>query len=189
MHDIVLEPSAPPGATAWDAISAGAIAQVDTQRINDTPDTVRSFERRLEYHEEELPDAERVVLVVDDDYAIREALSDVLSALGYNVALASDGQQAMTQLGAGCQPFAILLDLSMPVMDGRQFREMLAAKAEYADIPIIVITAAAKENADVPGVSEILTKPIPLQRLIEALRIEETRARTPERDAHSEAAP
>jgi CheY-like chemotaxis protein len=59
----------------------------------------------------------------------------------------------------------------MPVMDGWQLKDILRAKPEYADIRIIVITAAHSAGTEVSGVADVLTKPIPLQRLIEALNV------------------
>lgn len=135
--------------------------------IDDVPDTLRARGMSCNY-DEPLQEA-RTVMVVDDDYAIREALSDVLGGLGFSVVQANHGEHAMSLLAAGCKPFAILLDLGMPVMDGWQFKDMLHSKPEYAEIRIIVITAAPRADAEVSGVAEVLTKPIPLQRLIEAL--------------------
>jgi two-component system, chemotaxis family, chemotaxis protein CheY len=137
--------------------------------IDDAPDTLRAHGMGFNY-EEALPE-ERMVMVVDDDYAIREALSDVLGGLGFSVVQANHGEHAMSLLAAGCKPFAILLDLGMPVMNGWQFKDMLLSKPEYADIRIIVITAAHGAEAGLSGVAEVLTKPIPLQRLIEALNV------------------
>jgi len=139
-----------------------------TNCIDDAPDTLRAYGMKFNY-DEELPETERTVMVVDDDHAIREALSDVLGGLGFSVVLANHGEHAMSLLAAGCKPFAILLDLGMPVMDGWQFKDMLLSKPEYADIRIIVITAAHRAGSEVSGVAEVLTKPIPLRRLIEAL--------------------
>jgi CheY-like chemotaxis protein len=66
--------------------------------------------------------ATKCVLVVDDDYTIRELISDVLQRKGYYVEMADNGQQALAQVRL-TQPDAIVLDLMMPVMDGWAFLE------------------------------------------------------------------
>jgi CheY-like chemotaxis protein len=112
---------------------------------------------------------ERVVMVVDDDHAIREALKDLLGLLGFNVVSARDGEDALALLGDGCKPFAILLDLGMPRMDGWQFRTELLSDPRYAGLRVIVITASENQLPEALGVSDVLTKPVPLQRLVEVL--------------------
>ncbi|HKO90067.1 MAG TPA: response regulator, partial [Polyangiaceae bacterium] len=64
-----------------------------------------------------------LVMVVDDDDEIREALVDVLLDRDYRVVAAADGQQALERLRAGPRPGAIFFDLWMPVMDGWQLLE------------------------------------------------------------------
>ncbi|GEM_PF-2488916 len=112
---------------------------------------------------------DRVVMVVDDDHAIREALKDLLGILGFQVVSARDGEDALALLGDGCKPFAILLDLGMPRMDGWRFRNELLSDPRYADLRVIVITASENQHPDALGVSDVLTKPVPLQRLVEVL--------------------
>ena len=66
--------------------------------------------------------AARPALVVDDDPGNRMLMAQVLSLEGYAVATASNGLEALNSL-PHARPFVILLDLEMPVMDGRAFRE------------------------------------------------------------------
>ena len=66
---------------------------------------------------------EHRVLVIDDDWAIRETVGEVLHDAGYQVVCASNGREALDYLRQGPVPCMILLDLMMPVMDGHQFRE------------------------------------------------------------------
>jgi CheY-like chemotaxis protein len=113
--------------------------------------------------------AQRTVLVVDDDQAIREALSDVLGELGYDVAVAGDGQQALDCLRQGCNPYVILLDLGMPVMDGWQFRRELLQDPRFAGLNVVVITAVRDQRVDALQVTDVLTKPVQLERLLEIL--------------------
>jgi chemosensory pili system protein ChpA (sensor histidine kinase/response regulator) len=122
---------------------------------------------------DELWDADdRVVMVVDDDHAIREALKDLLSLLGFHVVSARDGEDALALLSDGCHPYAILLDLGMPRMDGWKFRNELLRDPRYAGLRVIVITASQNQHPETLGVSDVLTKPVPLQRLVEVLSTE-----------------
>ena len=73
------------------------------------------------------------VLVVDDEPMVRETLGQVLTDEGYVVDLAVDGETALDRVSAAC-PDAILLDLMMPGMNGRQFLEALRANAAYSNV-------------------------------------------------------
>jgi len=98
-----------------------------------------------------------LVLVVDDDPAILEALSCALTVEGYAVDVASDGAGALDRLASGARPGVILLDLMMPTMDGRKFLDVIGASAELSAIPVIVMTAAAASE-------DTSTLPFPLLR-------------------------
>jgi CheY-like chemotaxis protein len=111
------------------------------------------------------------VLIVDDDDEIREALREVLGDEGYAVVGARDGRDALDYLRAGNRPCAILLDLWMPVMDGWQLRYELEREPPLADIPIIVVTAVRDQRAEELRVAEVLTKPLRLDHLLEALEV------------------
>ena len=112
---------------------------------------------------------ERTILVVDDDHTVRDALSDLLEVLGYRVVAASDGLHALELLRTGCRPFIVLLDLAMPGMDGRQFRDALRNDTRFNDLLVVVITAAPNQRAEALGVAEVLEKPVPLERLLHLL--------------------
>ncbi len=86
-------------------------------------------------------EADRPILVVDDDLVIRESMQGLLELEGYHVAVASDGEDALRQLRLGLDPALILLDISMPVKDGFQFRAEQLADARWAAIPTIVWSA------------------------------------------------
>ncbi len=83
-----------------------------------------------------------VVLVVDDDRDIRGTLGHVLEEEGYATAGASDGSEALRLLRAGLRPCVIFLDLSMPGMDGWDFRANQLIDPDLSAIPVVVITAA-----------------------------------------------
>jgi CheY-like chemotaxis protein len=101
------------------------------------------------------------VLVVDDDLAIREVVSEVLRDEGYEVTVAADGVQAMTALRRAPQPDLMLLDLMMPVMSGWEVLEQIHDDSELARVPVVVVSAMTA-----PGGHEHLAKPIDLDRLL-----------------------
>jgi len=81
------------------------------------------------------------VLLVEDDAGARELICQSIEKMGLAVAEVFNGRQAMTWLGAHPAPAMILLDLVMPEMDGFEVLDALAARADWRDIPVIVITA------------------------------------------------
>jgi len=112
------------------------------------------------------------VLLVEDDHDVRETIAEVLADEGYLVVTAIDGHQALQQLRDGLRPFAILLDLMMPGMNGHQFRtEQRAEPAAIADIPVIVLTAdrLIEQKANELAAAAYLKKPTPLTDLLETL--------------------
>jgi len=107
------------------------------------------------------------VLLVEDDAAIREALSEVLADEGFAVQTAVHGQAALDALAAGARPKVILLDLMMPVMDGWQFMQHIRSQHDWAHIPVIVVSAA-KEPVPL-GARRCLSKPVDLGVLFDAM--------------------
>jgi CheY-like chemotaxis protein len=106
------------------------------------------------------------VLVVEDDPEIRDLLHDVLNDDGFRVKLARHGQQALELLNRGPRPELILLDLSMPVMDGWQLRRHMLTRPELAEIPVIVLSALGDRDSQHLHVDASLSKPIDLRHLI-----------------------
>jgi CheY-like chemotaxis protein len=86
------------------------------------------------------PEAPSTALLIDDDPAVRETLSNALSTTGWQVEAAENGRAALDRM-ATCRPTLILLDLMMPVMDGFDFLVELHANPEWREIPVIVLTA------------------------------------------------
>jgi two-component system chemotaxis response regulator CheY len=82
------------------------------------------------------------ILVVDDDSEVRDILVELLEEHGYDPVGARDGREALDELRATrSRPCLILLDLMMPGMDGRAFREEQLRSPELAKIPVVVISA------------------------------------------------
>lgn len=103
------------------------------------------------------------ILVVEDDIGALDALTDLLEASGYRVQRAQNGQEALLQ-AKGQPPAMILLDLSMPVMDGWEFMRRQRLEPTIADIPVVVITALV--SAVPVGAKGLVTKPVDVNRLM-----------------------
>lgn len=112
------------------------------------------------------------ILVVEDDYDIREALIQILDAEGYRVAGASNGKEALQFLRTNNRPKLILLDLMMPVMDGWQFRAEQQRDPALSEIPVVVISADAsvQQKAASIDAAGYLKKPIDLEVLLDTIR-------------------
>ncbi len=113
------------------------------------------------------------ILLVEDDPALRETLADVLSDQGYDVACACNGQEALERLDHEVHPDLIVLDLTMPVMDGWAFREAQRRSPELAGIPMVILSASFPPDSprvQALGAQAVLAKPLGLDRLIGVLQ-------------------
>lgn len=108
------------------------------------------------------------VLVVDDDYAVLDAMKDVLEDEGYEVSLAANGLEALKELRRKNKVCLILLDLMMPVMNGWEFRQQQLEDTELAGIPTVVVTAHNHpvENTQELKVKHVIAKPVKPELLI-----------------------
>lgn len=110
-----------------------------------------------------------LVLLVEDNEDNRDMLSRRLLRKGYEVALAVDGGEGVAQAAALC-PDLILMDMSLPVLDGWEATRQIKAAAETSTIPIIALTAHAmsgdREKALAAGCDDYDTKPVELPRLL-----------------------
>jgi CheY-like chemotaxis protein len=104
------------------------------------------------------------ILVVEDDVRAMEALTELLEDSGYTVLQADNGAKALEVAKSSPQPGLILLDLSMPVMDGWEFMRHKRHEPAIANIPVVVITALV--SAMPAGAIALLTKPIDIGRLM-----------------------
>jgi CheY-like chemotaxis protein len=110
-------------------------------------------------------------MVVEDDFAIRETMTEVLEGEGFTVTCACNGAEALDRLDAGNPPGLILLDLMMPVMDGWAFRVAQRLDPRFAAIPVIVLSAGfgRDDRLDVLGAAAFLPKPFELGSLLDAV--------------------
>ena len=113
---------------------------------------------------------EGAVLLVDDDQDIRETLSELLDACGYAVLQAENGQMALDVLKTTPRfPCVVLLDLSMPVLDGREFLRLRESDPILRDIPVVVVSGSNQPAEPLPGIDEYLKKPVKFERLMEII--------------------
>ena len=109
------------------------------------------------------------VLVVDDDEDIRMTIRDVLSDQGFTVACAANGREALEMLISGqSKPALILLDLTMPEMDGWTFRQEQQKVPRLAQIPVVLFSGhhdAARAAQSLNAVA-LMTKPLRLEGLV-----------------------
>jgi CheY-like chemotaxis protein len=115
--------------------------------------------------------AKKTVLLAEDDLEIRDILQDLLEAEGYDVIPASHGRQAIEFLESvrdDSLPALVVLDLLMPLVDGVQVLETMKRDAKLSTIPVVVLSAAARERP--AGAAAFLRKPIPLQKLFDTIR-------------------
>ena len=112
------------------------------------------------------------ILIVEDNELNRDMLSRRLVKRGYEIVLAVDGGEGFAKAGTE-KPDLILLDMSLPVMDGWQVARALKAHETLKTIPVIALTSHAmagdREQALAAGCDDYDTKPIELPRLLEKI--------------------
>jgi CheY-like chemotaxis protein len=111
----------------------------------------------------------RTILIVEDDTDVREAIAEILEDGKYLTLRAANGQIALQTLrGAKCMPCLILLDVMMPVMDGREFRARQQEDAALNQIPVVVLSAHvdAQRAAAQLSAAGFLKKPLDLPDLL-----------------------
>jgi CheY-like chemotaxis protein len=108
------------------------------------------------------------LLIVDDEVAIIEALQDILTMEGYEVQTALNGAEGLKKLREA-QPSLVLLDLMMPVMDGRELLQRIRADPQLSHLPVVIMSAGRINEAERHAASATLSKPFELDALLEAV--------------------
>ncbi len=111
-------------------------------------------------------------MLVEDDLAIRETLRELLEGEGYGVQSAENGRDALARLRSSEPPRLILLDLTMPVMDGWAFRRAQRGDPTLSQIPVVVLSAdhpLAEKVSDM-AVAGYLAKPFELATLLDTVQ-------------------
>ena len=108
------------------------------------------------------------ILVVEDDDSIRTSMIEILEMEGYSTFSATNGQEALDILKAGeiPKPCLVLLDMMMPIMNGREFLDNIMKDTLLAPIPVLIVSAVA-DPANSKGSVGFLKKPIDLDTILE----------------------
>ena len=112
------------------------------------------------------------ILIVEDNEMNRDMLSRRLERRGFTVVMAVDGQQGV-DMARSEKPDLVLMDMSLPVMDGWTATRTIKEDSELQTIPVIALTAHAmegdREKAMAAGCDDYDTKPIELERLLKKM--------------------
>jgi CheY-like chemotaxis protein/signal transduction histidine kinase len=126
-------------------------------------------------HNDDILFQDRTILLVDDDMRNVYVLSRELRYLGLNVLIAENGQVALNQLNQNPAIELVLMDIMMPVMDGYEAMRKIRGITQFAELPVIALTAKAMPEDRAlcieAGASEYLTKPIDTDKLKSMLRV------------------
>lgn len=114
-----------------------------------------------------------LVLIVDDNFDNRSIYRSLLSYLGYEVAEATDGNEAI-EMATSLHPDVILMDMSLPVRDGWSATRELKNDSSTAEIPIIAFSAHAstehRARAEAAGCDAYVAKPVVPSEVAETIR-------------------
>ncbi|MZG54175.1 MAG: response regulator [Nitrospinae bacterium] len=112
------------------------------------------------------------ILLVEDNEMNRDMLSRRLKRKGYEVVIAVDGQEGVNMANSE-SPALILLDMSLPVMDGWEAARQLKSNPDTKDIPVLGLSAHAmtpdRDKAINAGCDDYDTKPVDIKRLMEKI--------------------
>lgn len=113
------------------------------------------------------------ILIVDDEPFLREILSDILTLAGYEVVKACNGKEGLQKIFSE-KPDIVLLDCSMPEMDGYEVLTQLRKDPKFMNLPIIMLTAISDESEEIKGfslgVDDYITKPFKSSVLLARIR-------------------
>ena len=102
------------------------------------------------------------ILVIDDELLLREMLRDIFTIAGYNVITAENGKEGLEKIEQ-CLPDFVILDGSMPVMDGFETLEQIRKNPKFINLPVMMFTALSGESEQIKGLSlgadDYITKP------------------------------
>jgi CheY-like chemotaxis protein len=113
----------------------------------------------------------KTVLVVDDDDDVREALEILIQQWGFDVRTAGSGRDALKAMRTNDPPALVLLDLTMPDMNGWAVRAEMLASPELAPIPVVLLSGVADAPVQSRALqtADVLPKPVALDRLRDLL--------------------
>ena len=113
------------------------------------------------------------ILIAEDHSVTQRVLSHILQKDGYDVTLASNGQEALDYLAEN-RVDLVILDIDMPEVDGITVLRDLRGREDYMDVPICMLTASGQDDdrvaAQGEGADEFLTKPVASHILLETIQ-------------------
>ena len=115
--------------------------------------------------------SERTVLIVEDEEDIRFLLKTVLESEGYRVVEATTGKEAVSS-AAEIAPQLILMDISLPLLDGLSATRQIRAEESLREVPIVAVSAyhTARRRAIRAGCNDLVGKPVDIEELKTVVR-------------------
>jgi len=116
----------------------------------------------------------RTILVIEDDQVVLKLLDHMFTRRGYSVSSAADGRAACAMIEDIEPPGLVLLDVMLPYLDGFELIRRIRERPDWADVPIIMLTAKAQERNVVraldAGANDYVVKPFKPEELIARVR-------------------
>ena len=111
-----------------------------------------------------------LVAIVEDDSEFRNMLRELLEEEQYRVVAVANGAEALEKLRGETLPNVILLDVSMPVMDGFDFLRYRNEDPQLATVPVVLVTNAKPHERPTIGVNDVVRKPIDIDEILFAIK-------------------
>src|SRR5712675_1191216 len=127
-------------------------------------------ERRPTTREPSSTSARCLVAIIEDDNEFRNMLRELLEEEQYRVVAVANGAEALEKLRGETVPNVILLDVSMPVMDGFDFLRFRNEDPELAAVPVVLVTNAKPHERPTIGVNDVVRKPIDIDEILFAIK-------------------
>lgn len=129
----------------------------------------------------------KAILLVEDDYSLRQTIKIVLASSGFTVDTACNGQEALRYLNQHGTPALMLLDMMMPVMNGPELLDKLIQEGRHNDFPIVILSAVADDEVANPYKYPAIVKPVRMQTLLDLAKQHCGTALSPDSTAESAA--
>ena len=131
----------------------------------------RSVRERADASASERESAQRcLVAIVEDDSEFRDMLRELLEEEQYRVIALSNGAEALETLRGDTLPNVILLDVSMPFMDGFDFLRFRNDDPQLSAVPVVLVTNAKPHERPTIGVNDVVRKPIDIDEILFAIK-------------------
>ncbi len=111
-----------------------------------------------------------LVAIIEDDPEFRSMLRELLEEEQYRVVALANGAEALETLRGETVPNVILLDVSMPVMDGFDFLRFRNDDPRLAQVPVVLVTNAKPHERPTVGVNDVVRKPIDIDEILFAIK-------------------